>query len=86
MITDEVQFPNDKPSILRKIIRVEERGKLPEICKLSRRFNTIDWALITYMDTKSSTFIPLSILESDYERMTGFTSNGKELYIERRIR
>ncbi len=71
---------------LKRIIRIEERGKLPEICKLSIRFNTVDWALITDMQTGSSTFIPERTLESDYERMTGFSSNGKEMYIERRAR
>jgi hypothetical protein len=91
MITDEVcrpiqrhkQFPNDR-SNLRKIIRIEEIGEFQN-CLCKRKVEGT-WVLFIDVNTKSSGIMPEEQLNQLYERMDGFTSNGKELYIERRAR
>jgi len=68
---------------LRKIIKIEGKKvfkKPSNFCKING--DTV-WYMITDMITQSTGLIPRKKLERDYEEMIGFSSDGKQLYMER---
>lgn len=64
-----------------QIIRIDDIGKLNGNCKICQEDK--NWVLFIDMKTKSSGMMPQRELKTLYEEMTGFTSNGKQLYIKK---
>ena len=69
--------------MLRKIIKIESKKvfkKPSNFCKVN---GDKVWYMITDMITQSTGLIPRKQLEKDYEEMIGFSSDNKQLYMER---
>jgi len=68
---------------LRKIIKIESKKVFKKPTNLCKINGDIVWYMFTDMTTQSTGLIPRKQLEKDYEEMVGFSSDNKQLYMER---
>jgi len=67
---------------MKKILRIEERATLSEMKEICKE-NGTKWVMFTDIDTMSTGIMPEYQLNELYEEMVGFTSRGKQLYINK---
>ena len=68
---------------LNKIIRIEEKKVFKELNNLCKLNKDNIWYMITDMTTQSTGIIPENELNKNYEKMIGFSTDGKQMYMER---
>jgi hypothetical protein len=68
---------------LKKIIKVEEKKVFKKPNNLCKVNGSNIWYMITDINTQSTGIIPEHELNKNYEKMIGFSSDGKQMYMER---
>jgi len=68
---------------LRKIIKIEGKKVFKKPNKLCKINSCNIWYMVTDMVTQSTGIIPEKELNKNYEKMIGFSSDEKQLYMER---